>query len=208
VVTGVGVNNGVLFIIGSSDRDHVDLNQSGKGKLKVNADIIGKPREFDSASVQQIICYLGEGDDHLTIANQLNIPAVIHGGKGDDHLDTGGGPTVLLGDEGDDHLNGQGGRSILIGGVGKDELNAGSEEDVLIGATTNSDQNDAALMTAILTWNSPATYATRVALINGMFVVVDDGNVDKLEGGSGQDLFYNGVGDQLKGVKKDELILI
>ena len=120
VVTGVGLNNGVLYVVGSAEDDQVHVNQTGNGTTKVHASFISETfRTFDSASVDKVIAYLCDGDDHMTIANQITTPAVIHGGAGNDHLHAGGGANVLLGDEGDDMLVGQGGRNILVGGGGR-----------------------------------------------------------------------------------------
>ena len=209
VVKGIGLNNGTLFVIGGSGDDHVSLNQTGNGKLKTSANFIAdNTREFDLTAVTRIISYLGEGDDHLTISNQVKIPAVIHGGGGNDHLNSGGGPAALLGDAGNDDLAGQGSRGILIGGAGLDVLSAGNGGDVLLGGSTNADLNDSVLLTAAIAWNSAAGYPVRVAAINTLFLEIDDGNEDKLKGGSGLDLYYAAAGDILQGVKRDELVLV
>jgi hypothetical protein len=206
IVTGVGLSNGTLYVIGSSEKDHVNLNEAGQTRVKVNADFISKPREFDIAAVSQIIAYLGDGDDQLTISNQLKIPAVIHGGGGADHLGGGGGPTVLLGEEGDDHLLGNGGGGILIGGTGLDQSTAGQGGDVLLGGSTHIDHDDQALMAAALAWNSPEAFVIRVLVIDGTIVEIDDEDEDQLTGGSDQDLFYDGPGDFLKSLKRDDQV--
>jgi hypothetical protein len=207
VVTGVGLHNGILYVIGGSDDDHVGIKRA-KGKLEVKADFIpGKSRAFDAAAVHSIISYLGAGNDHLDISKEATMPAVIHGGRGDDHLASGGGAAALLGDEGDDQLVGQTGSNILIGGPGRDALVAARGGDVLIGGSTNADKDDHTLMAAAVAWASPAPYTLRASSIDALFVVTDDGNRDGLTGGSGQDLFYDGADDRLKGSKRDELIL-
>ncbi len=208
VITGVGLNNGTLFIIGGQGGDDASVNQTGNGKLKVHANFIrDQPRDFDAAIVSRIIAYLGRGDDHLSVSNNARIPLVVHGGAGNDHLGSGGGPSVLLGDEGNDQLGGQGGRCILIGGSGEDSLVAGASGDVLIGGSTTTDQDDNALLSAVTTWNASSSYAARVAAIDALLVVRDDGNKDRLTGGAGLDLFYDGADDILAAVKKDEVVL-
>ncbi|GAG74681.1 unnamed protein product, partial [marine sediment metagenome] len=93
----------------------------GENKVSAHADFIDEAfRTYDLAQVDRIVAYLGEGVDHMTIASSLRIPAIVHGGGGNDHLVAGGGPTVLLGDLGDDMLVGGKGRNVLIGGVGLD----------------------------------------------------------------------------------------
>ena len=209
VVTGVGLNNGVLYIIGSAKDDHVSVNQTGKGLIKVHADFTPESfRTFDGADVDKIISYLCNGDDHLTISKKVTKPATVHGGAGNDHLHGGGGATVLLGNEGDDMLVGQGGGNILIGGTGQDRLIGGKGEDVMIGGSTLSDDDDDALLAAAMAWNDLAeTYANRVAALTAALTAVDDGEVDKLTGSSGQDLFYLGLDDVITGLKNNELIV-
>ncbi len=207
VITGVGLNNGTLFIIGGQDDDNASVNQTGSGNLTVLANFLrDKSRSFNAAVVSRIIAYLGGGNDHLNVANNIRIPLVVHGGDGNDHLSSGGGPSVLLGDGGNDQLGGQGGRSILIGGYGEDFLVAGTSGDVLIGGNTDSDEDDNALLSAVSTWNAPNNYAARVAAIDALLVVWDDGNQDRLTGGAGLDLFYDGTEDILAAVKKGEVV--
>jgi hypothetical protein len=208
VVRGVGLLNGTLFVIGGGDNDNVGFNRTGKGELRVRSGIVpDKWRAFDAAQVERIIAYLGAGDDHLSLANQAAMPAVIHGGAGDDHLIAGGGPTALLGDDGDDTLIGHVGRNILVGGAGKDRLGGGTSGDVLIGGRTSADQDDNALLAATAAWDAPAIYLVRASAIAAAIAVNDDGDPDKLTGGRAQDLFYAGAGDILNGVKRDERVL-
>ncbi len=91
--------------------------------------------------IAKFVAYLCEGDDHLNIAGNVDIPAIVHGG-GDDQFHGGRGPVVLLADDGND---------TLIGG---------SSRDVLIGGTTYFD--DEARMTLLAEWNSAETYGEAV----------------------------------------------
>ena len=210
VITGVGINNGVLYIVGTNDADgdHVSVNGVGRNSIRVHADFIPQPfRTFDLGLVDKIIAYLCDGDDHMTIANSILTPAIIHGGADNDHLVAGGGPTVLLGNSGDDMLVGGKGRNVLIGGTGRDRLIGGRSEDVLIGGSTDIDADDDALMAVLSVWDADDFYENRVAAIAAMFVVTDDENEDKLTGSSGRDLFYAGLGDVLTDVKTDEDVL-
>lgn len=207
VITGVGLNNGILYAIGSAENDEVSINQTGGGVMKVRATFIPEDfRSFSAAAVDQIISYLCEGDDQLSISSSVTTPAIIHGDGGNDHLNAGGGPTVLLGGEGDDVLVGQSGRNIMIGGLGMDKLTGGKKDDVLIGGSTTSDNDDDALLAAILAWNAVDNYDNRAAAVDALLVVTDDSNVDTLTGSAGLDLFYDGLGDTLNDRKMLEFV--
>ena len=209
VVSGVGLSNGTLFVIGGVGDDNVSFHRTaGDGRLHVNASFIADhSRDFDEAAVERIIAYLGEGDDHLSLSNHATMPAVVHGGRGDDDLISGGGPTALLGDEGDDDLIGHVGRNLLIGGAGNDRLLGGTSGDVFVGGSTGLDQDDAALLAAAVDWNAADPYLLRAAAIAAAIVVSDDADVDRLTGGRAQDLFFVGTDDVLNAVKRDELVL-
>jgi Ca2+-binding RTX toxin-like protein len=207
-VTGMRLTpDGVLQIVGSSEGDHVTINKQGNGFLKVHADFLdtGNFQTFRTADVNKIIAYLCQGDDHLTIAGNVAIPAIIHGDAGNDHLKGGDGPAVLLGGCGDDKLVSGSGSHLLIGGLGSDALVGGSGRDVLIGGRVEED--DDLLTAALAAWNSNDDYADRVDAIEALLTVVDDEEVDKLNGGAGLDLFFSGLGDDWTDRKADETVL-
>jgi Ca2+-binding RTX toxin-like protein len=209
VITGVGLNNGILYIVGTndSDGDHVSVNAVGKKSVKVHADFIPEPfRTFDLAQVDQIIAYLCDGDDHMTIGSSLETPAIVHGGRDNDHIVAGGGPAVLLGHSGDDMLVGGKQRNVIIGGTGRDRLVGGNSDDVLIGGSTDIDADDTALMAALLAWNTNDSYENRVLAIDALLTVIDDSDQDKLTGSAGRDLFYDGAGDILNDLKPSETL--
>lgn len=209
VVTGVGLNNGVLYIVGSNEDDHVSVHEVDGGTTRVHADFIPEDhRDFNTGGVDHIIAYLCMGDDHLNIAGNVASVAVVHGGDGNDHLHGGGGLTALLGDAGDDTLIGQGGRNILIGGSGRDQLIGGSNQDILIGGRTLDDHNDAALLAILDAWgDTTANYNARVLAVDFLLSVVDDNEADRLNGAGDLDLFYDGTADLLQAVKKDETVI-
>ena len=210
VITGIGLSNGTLYIVGTNelDGDHVSVNAVGKNKVRVHADFIDEAfRTYDLAQVDLIVAYLCEGDDHMTIANSLLMPAIVRGGGGNDHLVAGGGPTVLLGDLGDDMLVGGKDRNVLIGGVGLDRIRGGKLDDLLIGGSTDVDDDDDALLTVLAAWDTDDLYDNRVTAVDALITVLDDGDEDKLTGASGLDLFYDGLGDILNDKKPTEMLL-
>ena len=202
-ISGVRTADGILQIIGTGGSDHVTINRQGNGILKVHADFLhnGNFESSNASDVDKIVAYLCEGDDHLTIAGNVDIPAIIHSGAGNDHVNAGGGPSVLLGGAGSDMLVGGGGRDFIVGGVGEDRLVGGNGGDVLIGGATGADDDDDALMQLLGVWTSPDNYETRVAAVDLLLSVTDDDDEDVLTGSAGRDLFYDGLGDVLTDLK-------
>ncbi len=166
MISGVGVKDGVLYIIGTHGDDHLLINLDSEG-FKVHADFLpdsGHVRTVSADGIERIEVRLGDGNDHATIAGDINLPVLIDGGAGDDHLKAALGPAVLLGGlgndvligsmandtldggegndilldrDGDDILLGGAGNDILVGGAGDDTLDGGAGNDVLLGGSGN-----------------------------------------------------------------------
>jgi Ca2+-binding RTX toxin-like protein len=208
LVTGAGIHNGVLQIIGTRQDDHVTVNQTGNGVIKVHAAFLPTAddlKSFPAAQVDRIWIILCYGNDQATISSGVKKTAIIDGGPGDDKLNGGGGSNILLGGSGNDMLIGGSARDILIGGDGEDRLVGNPGEDILIGGGTTYDSgpgrgplaNDVALLQLLSDWNKGDPFATRkLAMQSHMNLIVeDDGDKDVLTGASGEDWFVTGVGD-------------
>ena len=144
VITGANIVDGVLQIIGTSDRDVVTVNSVGKGEsrsIRVHAGFLPRFRDFVADDVDSILIVLCDGDDLASIAGNVDIDATILGGNGDDHITGGSGNDVLVGDLGRDILLGGDGLDVLIGGAGPDRLNGQGDDDLLSGNIF--DANDA-----------------------------------------------------------------
>jgi Ca2+-binding RTX toxin-like protein len=135
-ITGAGVRDGVLQIVGTKWDDNVTVNQEKKG-IKVHADFLGSRwchyRTFDASGIVRIEIYLGKGDDHAQIAGNIDLPVFMDGGSGDDHLNAGRGPAVLIGGSGDDKLMGSPSDDRIYGGDGNDFIQGNGGNDVLYG---------------------------------------------------------------------------
>ena len=198
VITGAGRRpDGTLEIIGSNGADGVLVYRSGT-QLAVSATFLSvSVKKFPLSNIQRIIADLCEGNDVMAITNQVTVPAIVRGGEGNDILTSGGGVAALLGGDGTDVLYAGAGRSLLIGGRDRDFLWGGPGDDVLLGGTSNLDDNNEALLEVLGSWNSPASYANRVAAVDLLLGDVDDLEGDQLTGGSGRDLFFDGLSDVL-----------
>jgi RHS repeat-associated protein len=220
-VTGAGVQDGELQVIGTNGPDQVTVNRDSQGQTFVHANFLPDgSKSFPISSLQRILLALGAGDDHATISSGIEIPAILDGGLGNDHLNGGSGPNILIGSDGDDTLIGGNGRDILIGGFGADILLGQSEDDLLIAGRTIFDSNLAALLAIQDEWNSNRSYEQRVLNLSGAGIgprdndnyflligktVEEDDDADKLVGAAGQDWFFYDPDDDKAVQKVDEI---
>jgi PKD repeat protein len=183
-ITGAGIHNGVLQIVGSRGNDYVVVLELVDQYLIVGDIVPQHLRTFSRSDVSSLTALLGDGNDVLIVSASL--PALVDGGAGDDILNGGRGDNilrggsgndllfggagndVLLGGDGSDLLNGGSGRNILIGGNGEDVLIAGSGEEILIGGRTTFDDDDAALRSVMAEWTSSRSRANRIANLTGV----------------------------------------
>lgn len=157
------------------------------------------------------ICMGGNGQDTL---NGANGDDRLIGGRGNDELNGGNGDDVLLGRSGDEILDGGAGNDTLIGGSGNDTLSGGLGDDVLIGKrdddVLNGDEGDDTLegrngddqLDGGLgddTLEGGGGDDTLIGnngddvLIGSFAVIGETQEVDRLLGGSGNDLFVIGT---------------
>lgn len=233
-VTGVGVHeiNGqqVLQVIGSNDEDQVKISGWRHGSLRVHTNFLPeRQRVIDGTGIDLIQVVLCSGDDHATIAGNVNLPVVMDGGSGDDHLNGGKVASIVIGGEGDDTLLGGTARDLLIGGLGADRLVGQRGEDILISGTTLYDSgpdddkltNDFALLTLLDEWTSnrsqaerqtnirdslgPVLGGTGLQLRRGVSVFADP-DEDTLTGGPGIDWYFADLDDVLTGNTNGESV--
>lgn len=135
VVVGMGLNDGVLQIVGTH-RDDKIVVKGKKGRVDAQASMTNPARrDYPGRDVTAIEVWLREGDDHADVHQSVDQAVTVHGGAGADHVKGGSGPDVLDGGDGSDRLWGRRGRDTLLGGAGNDRLDGGKELDVLDGGT-------------------------------------------------------------------------
>ena len=156
-VQGTGLVDGVLYVIGTDEKDDVDVKRRG-GKnddqleLKAKLGKGNNQTKYESVylltEVDRIVMFLAGDDDKAKIDKDLNVSATLFGGAGKDKLDGGGGDDFLFGEDGDDDLDGGRGSDVLVGGDGDDKLRGGSDgaaddglegRDILIGGRGEDD---------------------------------------------------------------------
>ena len=119
---------GVVQVEGTDGPDRITVSASG-GSLTVSLN--GQGLSFNAAAVESLTIAAGGGDDSVTV--DVDQPATVFGGDGNDTILGGGGADVLLGDGGDDVINGRGGNDKLLGGRGGDHLFGSVGDDSLQG---------------------------------------------------------------------------
>ncbi|MGN6133949.1 MAG: hypothetical protein ACTHOU_05575, partial [Aureliella sp.] len=231
-ITGAGVNNGILYVIGTDHDDQVTIN-AAKDTYKVHSNFYpsGAPfKTFDQAGITQIVVVMCDGNDQVQVAGNITTPTILDGGDGDDKLNGGAGNNIIIGGDGADELLGGSGRDLLIGGVGSDNLTGNSGEDLLIAGWTDFDGNYAALAAIMAEWSrtdaANGSYEMRrdrlsgsqAGGLNGVNLLTtgaggsvhDDAAADKLNGSAGRDLYFAEIGsgalDKLNGRANDESI--
>jgi serralysin len=157
----------------------------------------------------------GSANDHITgnAANNL-----LWGHDGNDTLIGGDGSDLLLGGAGNDILKGISGRNLLIGGIGADLLQAGANGSVMVSGSSGFEANVQIMNALLLEWVQVSSYLSRVDHLQGTagganagwFLDIDsvtnDGDIDYLEGGVGQDFYLaSSLQDALVGQAFDEI---
>jgi len=187
VVTGVGLNDGILQIVGTSERDSVHIDKH-RGQVRVQARLGGARthESFDLSQVVSIQIITCEGNDHVHISQRIDLPTTIDVGAGRDHVLGGGGDDNIVGGTDKDRLFGRRGDDTIDGGEGNDRLDGGRGSDVLRGGEGND----------------------RLLGGRGNDILLGELGDDLLLGGSGRDVLIGGLGsDDLRGGHGQDLLI-
>lgn len=109
-VTGVGVQDGVLNIIGTDGSDDVDIKRKSGNRIEVKADFLdGNNKvtfDLDEVSVDRIAINLRSGDNDYKVDDDLDIPVEIVGVNGQAAgVVVRDGVLEITGTEGDDDVD-------------------------------------------------------------------------------------------------------
>ena len=122
--------DGVLTVDGTAGNDAISLTARG-GTLTARS---GAERaDVLLADVDEVVVNALGGDDRVTLATRLDVPATIDGGEGNDRLTGGAGDDLITGGAGNDRLGGGRGDDDLFGAAGSDRLLGGAGDDFLAG---------------------------------------------------------------------------
>lgn len=113
VVTGVGLNGGVLQVVGTDGTDHVHVKRIGNEVVVYASFLNPKHRRYQLDAVTAVEIYLFDGDDTGKVHKSIDVDSTIHGGIGRDNLWGGSGNDTLIGGAGKDKLWGGPGTNTL-----------------------------------------------------------------------------------------------
>lgn len=197
VVQGVGVVDGVLYVIGTNGDDVVKLREKNQGtQLRVKTKFDGgstNTQYFDIADIDRIEMHLCDGDDYASLTqahwwhkHSVDISATINGGDGDDVLIGGSQADVIDGGNGDDCLHGESGDDTIHGGDGHDYIDGGWGNDIVYAGAGND-----------WVWGG-----------FGNDILLGQSGNDRLFGGWGRDIIIAGDGaDRLFGQGQDDILI-
>jgi Ca2+-binding RTX toxin-like protein len=131
------LKRGVLHIRGTRGDDVLECNLSDDGRRLEVAINDAALESFSLADIRVIKIRALAGDDLITISPDLELPARIRCGRGDDEATGGSGDDRIRGGRGNDILDGAGGNDMLRGRQGADELLGGLGIDRLRGGRGN-----------------------------------------------------------------------
>ena len=95
-----------------------------------------------AAPINKLAISGGNGNDTITVADEVLVGVQADGGNGQDLIDGGGGNDSLSGGNGKDSLDGAAGNDLLDGGNGVDFLQGGAGVDSLRGGNAPDSLND------------------------------------------------------------------
>jgi phospholipase C len=160
------IGKNVLVVMGTEVADHIQIGLTHAGQLEVQIDSAHFDRAFDPAQISRIQVYGQGGNDHVEIASQVTLPAMIFAGDGNNHIEGGSGNTVIVGGAGNNQISAGAGRNLLIGGTGNTRIVENGGQAIEIAGTTLYDSNAEALTAIENEWASTSdNLATRIANI-------------------------------------------
>ena len=191
LITGVGILDGQLQIVGTKQADVVLVNRSGNGWFQVHASFIAdSPRSLPATGVTSIAMILCDGDDLATVAGNIDLPTYINGEAGDDQLNGGGGPNILLGGDGNDRIVGGSSHDILVGGRGADRIVGNGGDDILIAGTLGGSADPIDLLDELFALLADWSRERDRARIRSRLLIGGDNDADTLTGSAGFDWFF------------------
>ncbi len=213
----------ILVVVGSQGADDIKVKDDDDDNFRVSIREIQERvlhRGTVYGDVDQILIFGLNGNDTITVDDDIEETVEIWGGSGDDKIKGGSGNDAIFGEQGDDTLYGGDGRDIMIGGTGSDKIHGDAYDDILIAGFTAFDSESAlrpgntllsfdnqrrAIEAILAEWTSNRSFSQRVtnlrggtssSRLNGNYYLIenqtafDDNVKDTLWGDDGTDWFF------------------
>lgn len=193
--TSTTLVDGLLTVEGSVNKDAFGITSGGGMVIFRCAGIL---RHFPESDVTEVLVEAGSGND--VFSYELDLPATLLGGEGNDRIKSGVGNEFIDGGPGIDKIRGGGGNDTLVGGPGLDKLSGGGGEDLIYSLSeqasdTEETQDELRGGSGRDLIHVQTTTGARVWAGNGKDTVHGGDGNDTLRGQFGNDLIFAGPGD-------------
>ena len=154
LLSAVTLQDGVLKVVGDSNANNkLVVQPHGTTGLYAYANNVN--RKLARSAVRLVKFFGGAKVDTIALASNLNIPAEVRAGAGNDSIKLGGGRDYVdagpgndvvwsrpgndkvLGGDGDDQFKGDNGNDSFDGAAGHDNADGGAGNDTLVGGSGN-----------------------------------------------------------------------
>jgi Ca2+-binding RTX toxin-like protein len=199
--------SGTLTVVGTNANDNIQVQvaTSGPHNGELQVDVNGQQSFFIVNQVTAIQILGLNGNDQITVDDNVSINTTIHGGKGNDTINGGGGGDTIYGGKGNDVIHGGTGSDTMHGDAGNDAIWGGDDVDFLYGDVGNDTVDGEAGDDTCRGGNGIDDVRggddnDEVYGDNGKDSVWGGDGDDYMEGGNGKDDCHGEAGDdQLKG---------
>jgi VCBS repeat-containing protein len=216
LVSGVGLHDGVLTVVGTVHRDQIHVYQRS-GDIRVSA-LFNLPGDdasddaemeqdgdgdaghdgwlrydFAEAGVRSIQIVACDGDDRVRVGRHIALPVTIFGGAGNDRLRGGSGNDVIEDLQGNNRIWAGLGNNTITAGAGNDRIWTEDGDDRIDAGNGDNEAHAGS-------GNDTVVAGAGRDLINsgnGDDLVRSGAGADSLQGGGGNDILVAGAGDDL-----------
>lgn len=191
---------GIVRVGGTGADDNIRISGQCGAYLTVTRNGVVVRNDIPLAAVSEIRVWSRAGDDRVELVDLL-VPALLHGGLGDDTLTGAAGDGLIFGGSGSDAITGAAGNDVLVGQDGADRIVGSAGDDMLMSGNMAYDLTDQAVRQISFDWAVNKTADQEEGILDETLVA--DGAADKLTGSSGSDWFIIGSADRITDLKKD-----
>ncbi len=177
----VTIDKGVVTITGDAQTPtNMTVSYADDGNLLAHAGRTFK--EYSFSQVKQLVINGGAGSDYIYVDPNIDIPASISSGQGNDTIRTGGGNDTITAGNGDVLVYGKGGNNTITVGDGNDTLLGGGNNDVIHAGNGND-------------WIVGGGGSNFIVAGNGDDTIIGGGGNDSMTVGNGNDLLRGSLGN-------------